>query len=77
MKARGPKPTNDSQSLRTGLAVLSVAYVGIVTVVVGVAYWINPEHVEPAIEPAVGGLIGLLILSTPPARRWLTGCRRR
>jgi hypothetical protein len=77
VKARGPEPTNDSPSLRARLAVLLVAYVGVATAVVGVAYWIIPEHVESAIGPAVGGLIGLLILSTPPVRRWLARLRRQ
>lgn len=69
VKARKPKVTNGSTSLHTRLAVLLAAYVCVAIALVGVSYWISPEHVESAIGPAVGGLISLLILSTPPVRR--------
>ena len=77
MKARNPKPTSDSRSLRTRLAVPLAVYVCVAIAFVGVSYWISPKHVESAIGPAVGGLIGLLILSTPPVRRWMEALRRR
>jgi len=77
MKARNPKLTSGSRSLRTRLAVLLAVYVCVAIAFVGVSYWISPEHVDSAIGPAVGGVIGLLILSTPPVRRWMKSLRRR
>ena len=77
MKERKPKPTSGSPSLCTRLAVLLAVYVCVAIAFVGVSYWISPKHVESAIGPAVGGLIGLLILSTPLVRRWMESLRRR
>ncbi len=77
MKARNPKPTSGGRSLGTRLAVLLAVYVGVAIAFVGVVYWNSPEHVESAIGPVVGGLIGVLILSTPPVRRWMETLRRR
>ncbi len=77
MNARNPEPTSGDRLLRTRLAVLSAVYACVAIALVGVAYWISPEHVDSAIGPAVGGVIGLLILSTPPVRRWMESLRRR
>jgi peptidoglycan/LPS O-acetylase OafA/YrhL len=63
---RGWRPSSRGQ----WIAILA-AYVVVACVFVGVAYWISPDNLSSAISPVVGGLIGLLLLSTPPARRWL------
>ena len=65
------------RSRRARLAVLLVVYVCVGGVVIGVTYWISPSHSESAIAPFLGGLIGVLLLSTPPAQRWLERLRRR
>lgn len=76
MKAHRPEPARGGRSLRTRLGVLVAGYACVAIATVGVAYSIGPEHVESAIGPVVGGLISLLIVSTPPVRRWMENLRR-
>jgi hypothetical protein len=76
MKAPKPGSRDASPSVGKRLARMMVAYVCVGALFAGVIYWINPDHVWSAIAPIVGGLIGLLILSTPPVRRRLGRLRR-
>ncbi len=71
VKAREPDLTNGSPSLRTRLLVLVAACVCVAAASSGSSP-ISKEHVESAIEPAVGGLIGLFDperATSPPAAR--------
>jgi hypothetical protein len=76
MKPGESGPTDGAPSLRNRLARAMAGYVCVGGLFIGVVYAITPESVWSAIAPILGGLIGLLILSTPPVRRWLERLRR-
>lgn len=66
-----------SLSRRARLAALVIGYICVAGAFIGIVYWITPSHVESAIAPMLGGLIGLMFMLTPPVQRWLERLRRR